>query len=278
MPSKGERRADTPLPKHIAPLPPDVPEDVWRAWPRKGDAHVIWRVRMRQIDAYCRSGKLKQWVCPDQTVRLSSEEITELFGPPGEPKEAPPVRTPQNVLPEISQEDPLWGIFQETVKMLADARKQTIDLVKLLTDPISNQFSRYEALLTARETRIAQLEDRWVESQTRIEESLSAQRVFDMEMAREQAREERRADVMKLLRDQVPALVAKYTGATLLDFVRGTEPAVVESVLQSGVLGADQQAVLRRVAVDVAKERAAAEAATAAKQQVNGAPAPQTEN
>src|SRR3954467_3052868 len=126
MPTKGVRREDTPLPKHIRPLPPDVPHEVWASWPRTGDAHVIWRVRMRQIDAYCRSGKLVQWVCPDTTIRLSTEEITALLGPPGEPKPDPePVRTAQHVLPEVSQEDPLWGIFQETVKMLADSRAQT---------------------------------------------------------------------------------------------------------------------------------------------------------
>jgi len=235
------------LPEHVA----DGAE--WKAWPRKLDAHLRWGVRQRQLATFIRNGKLTVYRCPDETLRLDAAKLRELFGEPDQVQgrerdlSAPARRAKQSELAEL--DDPLGLMFRAATSMITDLHSQQISQLKGLGDPLNALLAGYQAALAARDSRVVELEKQLNEhSSLRIElEELRAEQA--RRLAREQAAERRRDETLQLLKDQLPTLASTWlAGDTLSGFAKRAPRAVVEAIIESESISAQDSDILRRAA------------------------------
>jgi hypothetical protein len=279
-PSTGGRRPDSKLPKGLEPLPSDVPKEVWMLWPRKGEAHLIWGLSERRVTGKCTAQMLCQYMCPDQSIRLDPDEMRAVFGEPGEEQEkqrlgtaGKPGKAANGV--DVDVDDPLPAVLREVLGMLRDAREDSRKILALVIDPANQLTSNLLTINDRQAQRIGELEQRF---QAELEASAQRnveQHLLDIELRREGAREQRRASLMQLLQAQVPALVSKWTGATLLDFIDGVDPIAVQALLASEMLPREKAAQLQALFDQLQAVRATKAKATEPQSSANGAAAPQ---
>lgn len=291
--STGTKPAQTKLPKHIVPLPEDVPEKTWKLWPRQVEAHLLWpQARERQITAKVKAGALPCYYCPDGSCRINREHMVALWGEPDAPAVNPlsaagreargddGQRQPRRITDsDLDLDDPIVGMFREAREMLRASNDFNLQLIKALMAPITEQMKLLKELADMQADRVSFLETRQDSVMAEREALADFRHERDLEIAAAKSREDRRSKVMSLLNDQLPEMVKAWAGGkeSLSDFVEDLSPELVEMVLQSGTLPAKRQAQLAEVAKRLAERRAAeaakAEAAKAAAGQSNGAAA-----
>lgn len=281
-PSTGGRRPDTKLPKGLEALPDDVPKEEWLLWPRKGEAHLIWGLSERRVTGMCTTQRLCQYMCPDQSIRLDPQEMTALFGAPGEEREktrlgnaGKPGKVNAASSPDIDVDDPLPAVLGQVLGMLKDAREDSRKILALVIDPANQLTNNLLEINDRQARRIGELETRF---QAELEASAQRnveQHLLDIELKREAAKEQRRSSILQLLQAQVPAMVSKWTGATLIDFIDGVEPATIQALLQSALLPTEKQALLQRLFDQMQAAKAKTATAAAVPSTENGAAAPQ---
>lgn len=268
-PDREDRRSDTPLPKGLKALPPDVTKEVWRLWPRKVEAHLIWGVRMQQITQACTRGKIPVYMCPDQSIRLPTDALRQFFGPP-KTEDAADEQAAAGKVQSIDVDDPIVGMFREVVGMLRDLRQEKLDILKMLLDPLNLAMGQLEKQHSRMSQRIEQLEGRADSTMNEREALIDNRHLRDLATTIEMGKEKRRDDLAQQFRGALPSLVKKFTGVQLSDFVAGFDPQELELLISSGFLKAEQVGVLRDI---LAQQSRAKQAATAAAAKAN-APAP----
>lgn len=280
-PSPGGRRPDTKLPKGLETLPEDVPKEVWMLWPRKNEAHLIWGVSERRITAKCTAKLICQYMAPDASIRLDPEELRATFGEPGEDQEKQrlAVGKPGKVATvDVDIDDPLPAILNQVLGMLRDSREDSRQILKLVIDPANQLTANLLEINDRQAVRIAQLEERFQKELEASAQRNVEQHLLDIELRRESAREQRRASIMQLLQAQVPALVSKWTGSTLLDFVDGVDPIAIQALLESDMLPKSKQSMLQGLfdQLQASKKAKATAPEAVPRESANGASAPQT--
>lgn len=269
------KTAQAKLPKHIVPLPEDVPEKVWKLWPRQVEAHLLWpQARERQITAKVKAGQLPCYYCPDGSCRINREHMVALWGEPDAPHVNPlsaegraqrgddGQRPPRRVSDaELEIDDPIVGMFREAREMLRASQDFNLQLIKALMAPIGEQMKLLAELADRLGDRVGFLEQRADAVMLEREALNDFRHERDLEVAAAKSREERRGKMLSLLQEQLPEMVKAWAGgSSLADFVADLDPELVEMVLQSGTLPASRAAQLRKVA-DELRARKAAEVA-----------------
>ncbi len=278
-------------------LPDSIPREVWILWPRRHEAHIRYGVMTRVISTRVRRGVLKAYACPDETVRIPTQQLDELFGTDrsGVAKsdrapDPPPVESKRRMSDaELELEDPLVGMFREcrvmlkeerehsrlqlkeehehNRAMLKEAHEQVEKQLKLLVDPIGAATTLLQATAKQLADRVQTLEQR--QDQVIAERELMAdfRHVRDAELEQIRAREKRRGDIVAMLQKEFgPLIVSKLSGGTLADFVAKVSPELMNNLLESNLLPADMTAKLRGLVELQSKVSAAAAA-----QATNGA-------
>lgn len=273
-------------------LPDDVPQQEWKSWVRKNDAHLKYGVRRRRVSDRIASGTLPCFACPDESVRIPTQALEEAFGKADE-KEPPRerARTPRNVVSDADLEldDPVVGMFRECRIMLKEEREHSrqqlaardatnLEQLKLLTTPVSKSVELLQATAERLAARVEFLEQREDSMMREREEMAEFRHVRDLEIQRQSAADSRRAQAIEVLRKEWPTIVNAWASGSLRGFVSQTKPELVDVLIKSGMLTAQQQAqlmaVLEAMAKDAAKQVAAderAEQAAARAAQSNGA-------
>lgn len=278
------------LPRNCVTLPADVKEAVWKAWPRKADVHLMWRLRPRQIDAYVSRKKIRMFLCPDLTVRVPPEDVVANFGnPPPEVPEPGAAVTPSKPEPEpLDVDDPIASMFRISVDMLRAADQRTENVLKMLLDPMNaalgamrETVSELKATNASKDARITELEAARDQTLREREEAIDNSHVRNLVMQQEMAKETRRSKIVDSFVAQLPIFMAKWTGGTLSDFIGQYTPEEWELLFTTGFVKDEQKAQIRSLiaqaaaAKKVADERAAkAEAKRAAAANGVAAPAP----
>lgn len=279
------------------PLPDSIREDAWKKWPRKTDAHLLWKLRPRQVDAQVARKRIELFICPDQTIRIPIEQMETVFGPqPAEVAMAERAQAPTPMLLQLEDiDDPIALMFRESVNMWKASAEQIKALLQLTTSPMNAAIQAMkDALAMANDTnallsaRVTELEGARDATLREREESLDNRALRDLVMSAEMAKEERRRKITDSFVAQLPLFMAKWTGGTLSDFVGSYKPEEWELLFTTGFVKPEQQAVVRdllarQALVKQAEEKKRAEAAAreaAAKpaqhdSAANGAAAPQ---
>ncbi len=236
--------------------PVDLPDHVdleWKAWPRKLEAHVRWGLRQRQIEAYCRNGRIKVYRCPDDSLRIDPEVLTEMFGPPDQVQGADrdlSAAARRRKLSELAGDyanDPHVLMFRAATSMITDLHAQQIAQLKGISDPLSALLAGYQAALAARDARIAVLESQVVEESAMRLELEELRRETELRRAREAAAEARRDATLQLLKDQIPSLASAWlAGDTLSGFAKRAPREAIESLIESGAFSEQDNDLLRR--------------------------------
>lgn len=238
------------LPQHVAEA------DEWQRWPRKVDAHLPYAVRARQVQSFCRSGRLKVYQCPDGSLRLDPEALRAEFGEPGElagrerdlPK-AERERRRRSVEREPDTADPLGFMFHETVSLLRATHGELLSLVKSIGGPMGALLAAYEKQHAVMAERIRFLEQNADEAATLRSELADASQERDIALARHKASEARRDQTLTLLKDQVPSLVKRYLdGDSLAAWVQRTPRPVIDALLDGDTLSPADSDQIRRAA------------------------------
>lgn len=237
------------LPEHVA----DAGE--WKDWPRKLDAHVQWGVRMRQVEAYTRNGRLKVWACPDGTKRIEPDSLRELFGEPGVVQggdrdiSAAERRRRQADAAAGLTLDPTVLMFRAAVDQMNAMHQASISLIKVVSDPLKALLDAYSQTIAAQHERIRQLETAADEATVLRSELTDAKQERDIALKRFEASERRKDDTISLLKDQLPALVSTWlSGDTLSGFGKRAPRDVVETIVDSGTISEQDSDLLRRAA------------------------------
>lgn len=286
------KNAAAKLPRHIVPLPEDVPESAWKLWPRQVEAHLLWpQARERQITNKVKAGALPCYYCPDGSCRINREHMIALWGEPdaSTPKPNPlsaagreergddGSRRPRVHHSDLELDDPVVGMFRECREMLKSSNDFNLQLIKSLMDPIAEQMKLLTALTDRLGDRVEFLENKQDAVMSEREALADFRHARDVEIAATRAKEERRGKLLALLQSQVPDLIKAWAGgASLADFVEDLDPALVDMVLNSGTLPERRAVQLKAVALELERKRAeraaaAAAAKAAAEQQSNGA-------
>lgn len=239
-----------PLPDHVASA------DEWKAWPRKVEAHTIWSVRARQVEGYVRSGKLKLYSCPDDTTRVDPDQMRDLFGEPGVipgkdrdlPKEERARRMAEKAS-GIDSNDPVVFMFREAVTMMRDMHKESIGLLRVVSDPLDKLLKAYEALIEKQAKRIVELETLQAESAEMHSALLDMSQDRDLKKRAADAAEKRKDSALQLLKDHVPGLISLYIeGESLSAWARRIPRAVAEALVDDGGLSESDADIIRRAA------------------------------
>lgn len=236
-----------PLPDHVAA------GDEWKAWPRKAEAHVLWGARERQITAKCRSGSLQVWACPDDSLRLDPDKLTELYGPPGAVQgrdRDKPAAELVRARAEFDLSDPLASLLREVVAMLRVAQQEKGELLKLIVDPMNTIMAEFRDARAADRTRIKELEAGWLEVMDLRTELADAKQERDLQLKGAEAREKRRDDTLALIKPILPNLLMSLTGGggDLKSFVAQCPPELVKGVIESGMLPPNLLSQLQKAA------------------------------
>jgi hypothetical protein len=239
------------LPQHVAEA------DEWQRWPRKVDAHLPYAVRARQVQSFCRSGRLKVYQCPDGSLRLDPDQLRAEFGEPGEltgrerdlPKAEREQRRRRPGEREPDTIDPLAFMFRETVGLLRDTHRELLSLVKSIDGPMASLLTAYERQHALMSDRIKLLEQNADEAATLRSELADASQERDIALARHKASEARRDQTLALLKDQVPSLVKRYLdGDSFAAWVQRTPRPVIEALLDGDTLSPADADQIRRAA------------------------------
>lgn len=235
------------LPDHIAST------DEWKLWPLKSDAHLQWGVRERQVTALCRSGKLAAWICPDTSVRIEPEKLTELYGPPGRvvgrERDRPPSEQARLRTAPIDTDDPVVGMFREVVLMLREARQEKADLLKLITDPMGAILAAFQQMLAESRGRVVELEKGWLDVMDLRSELADTQHERALQLTSAAAREKRRDETLSLIKPHLPKLFGAFAGGSdLASFVKECPPELISTVLDSQLLPKHLEDKLRKAA------------------------------
>lgn len=238
-------------------VPQHVAEELWKTWPRKGEAHLLYGARERQVTAACRTGRLTVYLCPDDTKRLDPEQLAEAYGPPGvfSGRDRAPAtvsereRRARERANDLDVDDPLPGFLKELVAHMRSQQEGIRDLLKLLPESMQHATAMYKNLAERAMGRVGELEARQLETWVTFEELTSAKHIRDLEIARQQGSEQRRNETLALLKSKAPALLDRFFATSdLASFVKSMDPALVGVVLDSGLLNAEQTAILGRAA------------------------------
>ena len=264
------RPGDKPLPRNVMTLPADIPETMWKAWPRKADVAAVWRIRPRQVDAWAGHKKIRVFFCPDGTTRVPTEDLVIMVGQP--PGEAVPGEVPASPAPEpVDLEDPVASMFKEAVNMLRSADQRTLEVLKLLLDPMNAATAAMREVLAegkannaALLARISQLELARDETLKAREEAIDNRHLRDLVMQQELSKEQRRSRIVDSFMQQLPIFMAKWTGGTLSDFIGNYTPDEWELLFSTGFIKDEQKATIRNLIAQAAAAKKAAEARAAA--------------
>lgn len=260
-----------PLAKHVQALGSEIKPEVWQSWPRKADAHLIWKLRPRQLDGYVARKRLRLFLCPDQTIRIPKEDMLAVFG------EAPPevaavtaAKAPAQLdvgLEDI--DDPIAMMFREAVNMWKLAAGQIKDLVQLTTQPMNAAITALKDTLVMQQNandvlaaRVAELESARDVTIREREEAIDNRHLRDLMLSAELSKEKRREKITDSFVSQLPIFMAKWTGGTLSDFVTKYSAEEWELLLGTGFVKPEQATLIREIL-----SRQAAVAALAAKKQ-----------
>jgi hypothetical protein len=233
------------LPEHLA----DSGE--WREWPLKLEAHLKWGVRQRQIEAYTRNGRLKVFACPDGTKRIEPDALRELFGEPGvvqgRDRDISAAERRQRQAEAAAPPDPMVAVLTRVTTMLEQTQGQLLALMKLIPDPMKQLIEAYQASNKALADRVQHLESQADEAAVLRSELADSAQERALQLKRHEASEKRRDQTLELLKDQLPALVQLYiSGNSLADFAKRAPKDVIQTIVDSEVLGASDVEVLRR--------------------------------
>jgi hypothetical protein len=238
----------------VAPveLPPHVEAgDAWKAWPRKVAAHLEWGVRQRQIDAFTRNGKLRVYACPDGINRLDPVQLRELFGDSGvvQGRDRDLSASERKRRLAEAEADPVALMFREVVGMLQDMHKESIGLLRVVSDPLKTVLDAASSTIAAQAERIKTLEAHADEAVVLKSELADAKQERELAVKRHDAAEQRREQTMSLLKEQVPALMRLYVeGDSLSSFAKRAPRAVIETIVESDTVSESDAEILRRAA------------------------------
>ena len=243
------------LPDHVAA------GEEWKVWPRKKEAHLAYGARERQITALCREGSLQVWICPDGSLRLDPSVLEEHFGAPG--TFAGRDRAPGDKGArararaeragdgdEWDTSDPLPGLVRELRGFIREQRDSMQQVLRLVLDPANHVLTLSKQITDQALARVRELEASHVEALQIVGELQSTKVVNELQVQAAKNAEARRAETMKILREQGAPLLGKLLGGgnDLASFVRGLDPQLIQVVLESGMLDATRMDQLRTAA------------------------------
>lgn len=238
------------LPEHVAE------SDEWKGWPRKTEAHLAYGARERQVTAFCRSGRFQVWLCPDGTLRLDPSQLEDEFGKPGvfsgrnrQPADKSKRAEKAAELNDLDESDPLPFLCRELVATLRETREEKTQVLKLVVDPMNAAIKLLQTLTDQAMARATGLEKHIDEVLILRAELSDMKYSHERQLARDQAAEARRQQVMGLLAQKAPAMLDKlFSGGDLASFLATLDPMVIETVCESGALTASQVETIRRYA------------------------------
>jgi len=234
--------------------PVKVPDHVsgeWEKWPRKLEAHLQWGVRQRQIESLIRSGKLRVYICPDESNRLDPDQLRDMFGEPGvvQGRDRDLSSTDRKRKLAEAETDPVLVMFAKAVSMMEEMHQQSIGLLRIISDPMQTLLGAYRDTLVLQAERIKVLEAHADEAIVLASELADSKQQRELAFKKHEASEKRRNDTMDLLKDQIPSLVKLYVeGDSLAGFARRIPRDALEVIIDSGSLSASDADVLRRAA------------------------------
>lgn len=236
------------LPEHVA----DAGE--WKAWPRKVEAHVQWGVRQRQVEQHCRTGRLKMWGCPDGSVRLEPDALTELYGPKGvvsaRDRDLPRAERQRKIEESsIDTTDPVALMFRAAVSQLNGTHHLMLDLVRHIDGPMAALVKAYQDQAAELRQRIRDLERHQDEAMMLRSELENAVHDRDLSAKRHTNAERRRDETLGLLKEQLPKLASLYVdGDSLTAWAKRAPRDVIEAIVESDSISAVDAEKLRKAA------------------------------
>lgn len=236
-----------PLPDHVAG------GEEWKAWPRKGEAHVQWGLRERQLTALCRTGAIPVWSCPDGSLRIEPEKLIERFGQPGavtgRERDRPVLEQKSMRQPSQAdfERDPMAAVMREFVLMVRSLFDANRDLLKQIVDPMNAILVSFKEREAAASLRIRELESGWLEVMDLRSELADASHERQLQLQRAAATDARRKELLDMLRPHLPELAANLTGGSLTAFVKKVPPELLDSLLESRVLPPELETQLQRL-------------------------------
>jgi G:T/U-mismatch repair DNA glycosylase len=257
------RRTDQKLPQGIVEMPAEVTEEEWKRWPRKNEAHLLWGLRERQITALCTAKRLIQYRADDASIRLDPDQLRAEFGEPDDAKgrmgKAGKPGGKANGL-DIDIDDPYPGLLLQLSGVIKDMREDFRKVLELALEPANKHVENLLADNDRKTQRITELENRWAMDQERRSTELEQMRAYEIESQRIANQERRRTQIMAMLNQQVPSIVAKFTGGpSVTEFLADLDPEKIEMLLVTDFLPEDKKAQLRvaMAAMNAVKDAAA---------------------
>jgi hypothetical protein len=255
----------------------------WRRWPTRYEIPRLYSITPHRFAAAVNRAHVPSYKCPDNTIRFKPDELNAVFGRPGAPRSDPPVRAGRNSGParararkrddddddddddsEPVRVDPpvntVHDLFKEVIAMLRELRTEKVDALKYALDPLKEGISLLKELLAASMKRASELEASATAVATEREALMSAVHVRNLEIKRFESSEQRRAQVMEIVKAYAPELVATYVASAAvpknaIDFLGSLDVDMLRAMQTELELTAAQKSQLGSVIDLLAKQQ-----------------------
>ena len=223
----------------------------WRLWPTRAEVPGLYNVTPHKLAAATKRAKLRAYATSDGNVRFDPKELRAVFGPPNTEREDEPEVEASPVAagddggdddPPVALDPPVstvHDLMNEVLAMLREVRKEKVDVLQHCLQPLQHGIRLLEKLLDSALARCIDLEKQRDLVQNEREQLASEAHIRNLELRKVEKAEERRAEIMAMLKLAVPELVMAYVRGQnapkdASTFLAGLDPKVLD-ILQEGL-------------------------------------------
>jgi hypothetical protein len=245
-----------------APLPDDVAKsEAWRGWPKLEQLHAetglkVTELRAKLVDVPC-------FRCPDKSVRYEPEAArAAVFAFEDDDEQDDDAEIARDLEGLDNKDDVYKLLCRELLRNQREERKDRAELIRSMQAPLDRGLQLIEATITRQGARLGELEGVWDRMLLTTETLMSNQTARDLQQKQALHSQKMKEDSFNFVKVHLPTMLDRWqmTGeaALAVEFLASLDPKIVDAVVATGVLDAQQTAMLTklRTALDARKKHA----------------------
>jgi hypothetical protein len=259
-----------------APLPEDAAKsEAWRGWPKLEQLHAETGLKVSELRA--KLVEVPCYRCPDKSVRYEPEAARAAVFAFDDDDDQDDDAEAAGIDKELSNVENTHDVYKllcrELLRALREERKDRGELVRSMQAPLDRGLSLIETTIGRQATRLEHLEGVWDRMLKATEDLMSAQAVREVANKQAAHSQKMKEESFGFVKEHLPTMLDRWrlTGeaALAVQFLGSLDPKIVDAVIATGVLDAEQTATLGKLRTALEARKRHAEKVHAEEQKKN---------
>lgn len=192
------------------------------------------------------------WKCSDNTVRYDAAAAAEaISGAAAEVESEESSAVSVSMLKTDGGVSMVLLVLNKVLGILGSQQKEKNETIKAMGEPLRVGVEMLQKAAERLEKRSSELEENRDRVFKLIEEALTARNDRELAQKREESLMAIRAEMVAMVKDQVPSIVQKWALTTqaskAVEFMQSVDPALIETIVASGALEPHQLQMLQEL-------------------------------